>query len=274
MTAPSTSPPLGAPAVTAPSGTISRAQIAPDARELRSVFVVAATVIVAHVFNAGPLLFERWLPTTLSTATPQQTLFVVAASFFPWLLGQLVLSFAFSRRWLPRAHERLLEPSVIASWVTLAGAAGVALFLGRAELWPWAWASTAPETGVLITQFVTSQHYLALGLWFVCACLIVPLITELFFRYALIEYLILRGVTWLKAVVISAVLFGATYLMAVFSAPVPSLQQAGIATVLGVVLGTIAVRGRRGRGLGLALIAHGTFVAFELGVLIRSLPTG
>jgi hypothetical protein len=274
MTAPSTSPPLGAPAVTAPSGTISRAQFGPDARELRSVFAVAATVVVAHVLNLGPLLFDRWLPTSLASATPQETLFVVAASFFPWLLGQVVLTFAFSRRWLPRAHERLLEPSVIASWVTLAGAAGVALLLGRAELWPWAWASTAPQTGVLITQLVTNEQYLALGLWFICACLIVPLITELLFRFAIIEYLTQRGITWLKAVAISAVLFGATYLFTVFAAPGASLQQAGIATVLGVVLGIIAVRGRRGRGLGLALIAHGTFVAFELGVLIRSLPTG
>ncbi len=253
---------------------MSRAHAGPDARELRSVFAVAATVVVAHVLSLGPLLLDRWLPATLAGATPQETLFVVAASFFPWLLGQLVLTFAFTRRWLPRAHERLLEPSVIASWVTLAASAGVALLLGRAELWPWAWASTAPQTGVLITQFVASEHYLALGLWFICACLIVPLITELFFRFAVVEYLLQRGLVWFKAVAISGVLFGATYLTAVIASPIPSLQRAGIATVLGMVLGIIAIRGKRGRGLGLALIAHGTFVAFELGVLIRSLPTG
>jgi hypothetical protein len=258
----------------APAGPISRVQVGPDARELRSVFAVAATVIVAHLLSLGPLLLDRWLPATLASATPQETLFVVAANFFPWLLGQLVLTFAFTRRWLPRAHERLLEPSVIASWVTLAGAAGVALLLGRAELWPWAWASTAPQTSVLITQFVASEHYLALGLWFICACLIVPLITELFFRFAVVEYLLQRGVVWFKAAAISGLLFGATYLTAAFAAPIPALQRAGIATVLGIVLGIIAIRGRRGRGLGLALIAHGTFVAFELGVLIRSLPTG
>ncbi len=252
----------------------SRSLIAPDARELWSVAVAGMVLVVAHLADAGPRLLAPWLPETLAASTPVEGLAIVTARFFPWLLALVVLTVPFSLHWMPRMAQRLLEPSLVAGWVTLFGAAGTALLLGRYGLWPWSWATTVPETGTLLTRFMLAEQYVAVALWLVLACLLVPLLVELFFRFALIEFLRRRGTPVWIAVLGSAVAFGLTRLTAWTASPGPAMQQAAIATLLGVVLGTIAVRGRRGRGLGLTVIAHGTFIACELGVLLRALTAG
>ena len=274
MTVVNSSPPLGTRTITSSTPSTSPAALAPDPRELWSIAAVAALVAVVQFAHLGPQLLSPWLPLSPDNASTAQSIVLVAARFCGWLLGAIALSLVFSLRFTPRAHQRLLEPSLIASWVTLAAAVAVALTLNRVGAWPWTWASTVPDVAVAISALAMHEHYLAIGLWLVCACLIVPLLTELFFRHVVIESLQRQGVSSVLAVAISSVCFAATYIATWPWVAAASLQHAGVALVLGAVLGTLAVRGKRGRGLGLAIIAHGTFVATELGVLIRSLPTG
>jgi len=274
MTVVNTTPPLGAPTTTSSAVSTAPNVSAPDSRELSSIAVVTALVAAAQLTDFGPWVLASWLPGSLAAVTPMQSLALVCARFGGWLLGAIALSIVFSLRWTPRLHQRLLEPSLIASWVTLAAAVAVALTLNRFGAWPWTWASTAPDIAVAISAFANNQHYLAIGLWLVCACLIVPLLTELFFRHAVIEFLRRQGVSSALAVAIASVTFAASYIATWPWVAGAVLQHAGVTLVLGAVLGTLAVRGKRGRGLGLAIIAHGAFVATELGVLVRSLPTG
>ena len=141
--------------------------------------------------------------------------------------------------------------------------------------WPWEWASTTPETASLLTRFMLAGDYVAVALWLVGACLLVPIVLELVFRFALLEFLEQRGQSHHggRGDVVVALRRHRT------SCPCAPPRarhctHAAVATVLGALLGIVAVRGRRGRGLGLAIIAHGSFVAVQLAVLIRALPTG
>jgi len=274
MTVLHTSPPLGAPTITSSAMPTAPDVLAPDSRELGSIAAVAVLVAAAQLADIGPRVLTMWLPESLAAVTPAQSVALVAARFGGWLLGAIALSIVFSLRWTPRAHQRLLEPSLIASWVTLATAVAVALTVNRVGAWPWTWASTAPDVAVAISALAKTEQYLAIALWLVCACLIVPLLTELIFRHAVIEFLRRQRVSSVLAVAISSVTFAVTYATAWPFVAGAALQHAGLALVLGAVLGTLSVRGKRGRGLGLAIIAHGAFVATELGVLVRSLPTG
>ncbi len=259
---------------TSPDTLVESSNLAPDARELVCVASIATIVAIAQLFEFGPRLLAPWLPTSNSSATAVQALVLVAARFGGWLLGAFALSIVFSLRWMPRAHQRLLEPSLIASWVTLAAAVLTALALNRIGAWPWTWASSSPDVAVTLTALARSDHYLAIGLWLVCACLIVPLLVELFFRHAMIEFLRSRGFSSVLSVAISAAAFATTFLVTWPRVADAALQHAGVALVLGIALGTLAVRGKRGRGLGLAIIAHGAFVATELGVLVRAFASG
>lgn len=274
MTVVNTSPPLGAPTLTSSAFSAAPDLLAPDARELWSIAAVAALVMAGQLADIGPKLLSTWLPESLAVVSPVQSLALVASRFGGWLLGALAVSVVFSLRWAPRAHQRLLEPSLIASWVTLAAAVAVALALNGIGAWPWFWASTSPDIAVVISALARDEHYLAIGLWLVCACLVVPLLLELVFRHAVIEALKRRGISAGLSVLVSSACFSLLYLTGWPLVADASLQHAGVALLLGAILGTMAVRGNRGRGLGLAIIAHGAFVATELGVLVGSLSTG
>jgi hypothetical protein len=93
---------------------------------------------------------------------------------------------------------------------------------------------------------------------------LVPLLLELFFRFAAIEWLRSRGVAVNMAVVICAVAFGAVSLLGLAVDTGAALRHAAFSTLFGLVLGALVVRGKRGRGLGLAIIAHGAFASVEL----------
>jgi hypothetical protein len=144
----------------------------------------------------------------------------------------------------------------------------VALLLGRSGIFPWRWASTTPEVATLLTTLVVSDQVAAVALYVVLACVLVPLLTELFFRYGAIEWLRSRGLSAPTAVAVAAVAYGATFLSGLSANSDAALRHAGFGVLFGLVLGLLAVKGRRGRGLGLAIIAHGAFVAVELAVLL------
>lgn len=264
MSATPTTPPFEAPSVTRPTSPLAQLLPAPDARELRSLAIGGALVALTAAVDVGSLVLAPWLPESVENLSTQDSVFIVVARFFPWILGLIALAVPFSLRWMPRAHQRLVEPSLIAAWVTLFAAGAVAVALGRYGLWPWRWASTTPEVASLLSNFAGQQHTAAVVLWVVFSCLLVPLLLELFFRFAALEWLKSRGLTANIAVVITAVAFGSIALLGLTVDTGAALRHAAWSTLLGLVLGAIVVRGRRGRGLGLAIIAHGAFAAVEL----------
>lgn len=274
MTVAPTTPPFPAPAVLRAELPPSEHTAAPDARELLWVAAAAAVVLATSLLNVGETVLARWTPVSAAMnasaadAALSDALLVVGARFLPWILGLLVLTVPFSLRWMPRAYQRLLEPSLVSAWTALFAGAGAAFLLGRYELWPWRWASTQPETATLLSRFMQDEHFAAVGLWAVLACLLVPMLYELFFRFAAIEWLRGRGLSTMMAVSVAALLFGAVPLLGYAAAPDAALRHAAFCTLFGLVLGTLAMRGKRGRGLALAIFAHGAFVATELAMLL------
>ncbi len=275
MTAPLPSPPLGASTVRSPGTLRDRTSKPPDARELRGLALTALVVAVAHLTKLGERLHAELLPAAATTdASHAGSLAVVVALFMPWLLGLGVVSVLFGARWLPRATQRLLEPSLIAAWVSVAIGAGLAWIAGRVGLWPWTWASTAPETATLLARFARGDQWVAVGAWITATCLLVPLLSELLFRLALLEWLLTRGVGAARAVATTAVAFGAMWLIAGWSAsPDAAVRHALVALLAGIALGVTALRGKRGRGLGFCVLAHGAWMATEHWMLLRALLT-
>ncbi len=277
MTATPTTPPVPAPAVLRAELPPSEDTAAPDARELLWVGASAAVALVASLLNVGETVLARWMPAAAAmnagaaeaaSASLSNALLVVGARFLPWILGLIVLTVPFSLRWMPRAYQRMLEPSLISAWTALFAGAGAAFLLGRYALWPWRWASTEPETATLLSRFMQDEQFAAVGLWAVLACLLVPMLYELFFRFATIEWLRGRGLSATMAVGVAALLFGAVPLLGYAAAPDAALRHAAFCTLFGLVLGALAVRGKRGRGLALAIFAHGAFAATELAMLL------
>lgn len=275
MTAPSSSSSLDATALDPRTEAVVRGAMPPDARELGSLAATAAVVAIAHAADAGERLLADRLPTVWTDATTVDALLVVAVQFMPWLLGLVVLSALYALGWLPRAHERLLEPSLIASWIAVFVGAGAAWVAGSFGLWPWTWTSTSPETATQLARFVSGEQWIALGAWLALACVLVPLLSELFFRLALLEWLHARGSSPMVAIGLSAATFGVVWLAAGWSAsPDAALRHALVAAVAGVALGVTAVRGSRGRGLGLCVVAYGAWLGTEHWMLLRALLTG
>ncbi len=264
MSATPTTPPFEAPSVTRPTSPLAQVLPAPDARELRSLAIGAGLVMLASAIDIGALVMQPWLPASTAALSTQDAVLIVVARFFPWIVGLIALAIPFSLRWMPRAHQRLVEPSLIAAWVTLFAAVAVAVVLGRYGLWPWRWASTNPEIASLLSNLAAQQHTAAVVLWVVMSCLLVPLLLELFFRFAALEWLKSRGVSINMAVVITAIAFGTISLLGLTVDTGAALRHAAFSTLFGLVLGAIVVRGKRGRGLGLAIIAHGAFAGVEL----------
>ncbi len=249
----------------------TNASLPPDARELATIGGAAVLGLAAWSSALGTQVFARWLPTSIAEATSSSATLVVVARFLPWLITLAVLSLAYAVRWLPRAHQRLLEPSLVSAWAAVIVAGGIAYGLGTLEVWPWTWASTTPDVATVLTQFVVAEQYIALTAWLVAACLLVPIVLELVFRYALLEFLRDRGVRPWIAVTLSSLAFGATYLRDWSTAQDAAIRHALIASALGVLLALLVMRSRRGRGLGLAILAHASFAAVQLAVLLRAL---
>lgn len=245
-------------------------ELTPDGRELLCIAAAGAVSVGAVATNVGPRVLAQWLPIDLATATPAESVMLVAAQFFPWMLALAVLSIPFSLRWLPRVNARLLEPSLIAAWVTVACAAGVTYVLGTSGVWPWNWGAASAEAADVVSHLFATEQFVPLGLWLVGACLLVPIVLELLFRFALLEFLRQRGLSDARAIGVSALAFGAFSLRFWVSPDASALQQVAVAAGLGAVLGAMVVYARRGRGLGLAILAHGTFAAVQLAVLLRS----
>ena len=277
MTAASTTPPVPSPALQRADLPPSDDTAVPDSRELQWVGASAAVVLLASVLNLGEVALARLLPVaaTMNAAAAESadaslidSLLLVGARFLPWVLGLIVLTVPFSLRWMPRAYQRMLEPSLVSAWTAIFAGAGAAFLLGQYALWPWRWASTEPETSTLLSGFMRDEQFAAVGLWAVLACLLVPMLYELFFRFAAIEWLRLRGLSTTISVTVAALLFGAVPLLGYATSPDAAIRHAAFCTLFGLVLGALAVRGKRGRGLALAIFAHGAFAATELAMLL------
>lgn len=275
MTLPSPTPSFEAPIVAAPSRRPTREIPAPERRELVGLGVAAGVVALGQALSIGGRLLGGTLSTDPAQLAPGDGLLVVAVRAMPWLLGLVVISALFALRRLPRAHQRLLEPSLIAGWVTVAASGASVLLLGRYGVWPWTWATTSPETASLLARFLEQQQFLAFSALVAVICLLVPLLSELFFRFALLEGLRARGQSTGLAIALSALAYGLFWFVLGWrAAPGAALQQAAVAALAGAVLGTIAVRGLRGRGLGLCVLAHIAWMAADTYMLLRTLPTG
>lgn len=239
--------------------------------------------MLSYATALGPLLLQPWLQQSSGSGTLLSSLAAVSARFFPWLIGAVLLTAAFSLRWLPRVHRRLLEPSLIAAWIAAACGAVMAFGLNRVGIWSWTWSTVSPDVASSLSLLLSRGHYVAIGLWLVCACLVSPLLIELFFRHALLEQLRQSGMSTLFAVLLTSVAFAAAYLGIWILIPGGGSLHSDAGTLIrlalllllfGVILGTVAAVGKRGRGLALAVIAHATFVTCELGTLLRSLAAG
>ncbi|MCU0616580.1 MAG: CPBP family intramembrane metalloprotease [Gemmatimonadaceae bacterium] len=267
-------PPLDAP----PSPTVRRpttaAAPAPEHREVLALGALGAVVALAHLASLG----ERLIGPVLTRDTPAVSsagaaALVVVANSLPWLLGVIGLGAVYGLRLMPRAHQRLVEPSLIAGWVSVVVGGAGAWVLGRLGVWPWTWTTTAPETATLLTRFAVDAHVAAAGLQLVVICLMIPLLSELVFRHALLERLRAAGHPTWRAIALSSVAFGLWWLAAGWSAsPAAAAQQALIATLAGAALGVVAVYARRGRGLGLCVLAHMAWMSADSYALVRSLP--
>lgn len=250
-----------------PGGDVS---LPPDRRELLCLAAAATLGVTAALTGLGPRLLATWVPTPVDAASPAYAALGVIARFFPWLVALGTISVAYTGRWMPRMHQRLLEPSLLAAWLTAAVAGGLSYALGVTGAWPWTWASTSPDTLSIVTQFVVTRSYLSLALWGVGAVLLVPIVLELVFRYGLLEFLRRRGVGDGVAIALSSIAFGATFLAPWATAPAAALRHALLATVLGAALGVLVIRAKRGGGLGLVILAHVAFAAVPLAVLVMS----
>jgi hypothetical protein len=273
----SVTPPL--PPLDAPSTPTVRRQSAavappPERREVLALGALGATVALAHLASLG----ERLIGPVLTQGTPAVSsagaaTLVVVANTLPWLLGVIGLGALYGLRLMPRAHQRLVEPSLIAGWVSVVAGGASAWLLGRLGAWPWTWTTTAPETATLLTRFAVDTHYVAAGLQLIVLCLMIPLLSELVFRHALLEQLRASGHPTWRAIALSSLAFGLWWLVAGWSAsPAAAAQQALIATVAGAALGVVAVHARRGRGLGLCVLAHMAWMSADSYALVRSLP--
>ena len=270
-------PPVDPPARVTGAQTATRrvvTDLPPDSRELACVAFSGVVAVTAVATGAGQRALATWLPSDLATATPAEVVVLVVAQFFPWLLALAVLSVPFALRWLPRVNARLLEPSLIAAWVTVALAAGTTWLLGTSGIWSWSWGATTAGAADAVTHLYRTEQFVPLGLWLVGACLLVPIVLELLFRFALLEFLRQRGLADGVAIAVSALAFGAFSLRFWASPGASVLQQIAVASVLGAILGAVVVYARSGRGLGLVILAHGSFVAVQLAVLLRSVSTG
>jgi len=275
MTDPSSASPIARRAVSTATAEYGPNLMAPDAREIGGLAVAAATVALAYAASVGERLATPWLTTAGGEPVQADALLLVAARFAPWLLGLAVVSTLFTMRWLPRMQQRLLEPSVVASWVTALAAAGAAWLATSSGLWPATWLTTTPATATLLARFWSADHLLAVGAWLVMSCLLVPLLSELFLRHALLSWLQARGLATWMAVACTAVVFGLGWFVAgVQASPDAALRHGLVAFLGGLALGTLAVRGSRGRGLGLCVVAHGSWMATEAWLLLRTLPPG
>jgi len=275
MTDPTSHPPIAARVTRAAATSDEPDLLAPDARELGGVAVAAVVVGVAHLTGLAERLAAPWLGVSGSHAAQTDALLLVAARFAPWLLGLSIVSVLFALRWLPRMQQRVLEPSLVASWVTVLAATGTAWLAMRSGIWPMTWMTTTPESATLLGRFWAADQLLAVGAWLTISCLLVPLLSELFLRHAMLSWLQGRGLSTWSAVACTAVLFGGAWFLAgVRAAPDAALRHGLVAFVGGLALGALAVGGSRGRGLGLCVVAHGAWMATEAWLLLRGLPTG
>lgn len=274
MTDPMSSPPLARRAIRTGADD-GPDLLAPDARERGGLAVAAGAVGLAHVVGLGERLAAPWTTSGGSDLAQVDALMLVAARFAPWLLGLAIVSVLFALRWLPRMQQRVLEPSLVAAWVTVIAAGGTAWLAMQSGVWPLTWLTTAPESATLLGRFWAAEQMLAVAAWLAMSCLLVPLMSELFLRHALLSWLQSRGVSAWAAVGGTAVVFGVAWFVAgVQAAPDAALRHGLVATVGGLALGTLAVRGARGRGLGLCVVAHGAWMATEAWLLLRGLPAG
>lgn len=274
MSAPVPLPPLDAPPTPIARRRPPAPGVGPDRRETLGLAAVGGLVAMAHLASLGERLVG---PLVRSPAAEPpdatQALLVAVARTLPWLLGVVGLGALFALRWMPRAHQRLVEPSLIAGWVSFVAGAGTCWLLGRAGVWPWTWTTTSPETASLLTRFVGAEQVVPVALLVLVLCLVIPLLSELVFRHALLEGLRARGHPAWRAVLLSAVAFGALWLLAGWSAsPSAALRQALVATLAGLALGAVAVRSPRGRGLGLCVLAHMAWMSADTWALVRTLP--
>lgn len=276
MTDPTSSPPIAARAVrTASASDGPVVLLPPDAREIGGLALAAVSVVIAHAASLGERVAAPWLGSAPDGATETQALLLVAAHFAPWLLGLAIVSVLFALRWVPRMHQRVLEPSLIAAWVTVMASAGVAWLAMRYGVWSPTWLTTSPETATQLGRFWAADQRLAVGVWLAMSCLLVPLLSELFLRHALLSWLQGKGLPTWGAVACSAAVFGLAWFVAgVRAEPGTALQHGLVAGIGGLALGTLAVRGARGRGLGLAVLAFGAWMATEAWLLLRGLTTG
>jgi hypothetical protein len=276
MTDPTSSPPIAARAIrTASASDGPVVLLPPDTREIGGVALAAASVVIAHAASLGERVAAPWLSDSAGAATQTHALLLVAAHFAPWLIGLVIVSVLFALRWVPRMHQRVLEPSLIAAWVTVMASAGVAWLAMRYGVWPPTWLTTSPETATQLGRFWAADQTVAVGAWLAMSCLLVPLLSELFLRHALLWWLQGRGLPAWGAVACSAAVFGLAWFAAgVQAAPEAALRHGLVAGIGGLALGTLAVRGARGRGLGLAVLAFGAWMATEAWMLLRGLTTG
>jgi hypothetical protein len=275
MTDPTSHPPIAARATRAAVTADGPDLLAPDARELAGLAVAAAAVAVAHLLGLGERLAGPMLTAATREGAQADALLLVAVHFAPVLLGLAIVSVLFALRWLPRMQQRVLEPSLVAAWVTVIAAAGTAWLVMRSGVWPLTWLTTAPETATLLGRFWAADQMLAVVAWLTMSCLLVPLLSELFLRHALLSWLQGRGLPTWGAVACSAAMFGLVWFAAgVQAAPDAALRHGLVAGLGGLALGTLAVRGSRGRGLGLAVLAFGAWMATEAWLLLRGLPAG
>lgn len=278
MTAPVPLPPVDAPSPPEVRRRTSTVATAPDRRELLGLAALGGVIALAHATALGErivggALAGDGLVGTAATVPASEALLVVLARTFPWLLGVLGLGGLFAVRWMPRAHQRLVEPSLIAGWVSFVAGGALAWLLGRSGLWPWTWTTTSPETATLLARFIGADQGAAAVSLLLVLCLAVPLLSEVLFRHALLEGLRTRGHPTWRAVTLAALAFGLVWLLAGWSAaPSAALRQALVATLAGIALGTVAVRSPRGRGLGLCVIAHMGWMCADTWALLRTLP--
>lgn len=275
MTDPTSSPPVAARVARAISAADGPDLSAPDAREVGALAIAGAAVALAHLAGLGERIAASWITTAGSDTTQADALLLVAARFAPWLAGLAIVSLLFALRWLPRMQQRMLEPSLVAAWVTVIAAGGAGWLAMRSGVWPLTWLTTAPETATLLGRFWSADQMLAVALWLAMSCVLVPMLSELFLRHALLTWLMGRGLSAWSAIGCSAVVFGVAWFVAgVQAAPDAALRHALVASVGGVALGALAVHGSRGRGLGLCVVAHGAWMATEAWLLLRGLPAG
>ena len=271
MTAPSHTPSVTSRAVPDDPTDEALAALPFDRREVGAVLATSVAVAAAHLAD----LPARVLAAAQARAVPPDALLGMSAHLAPWLLGLLCLGAAYGAGWLPRTRQRLLEPSPIAAWTTVAIAGGSAWGLTTLGVWPVTWASTRPAVASLVTSAWTQQQWLAVTLWVAVSCLVAPLVLELVFRFALLDVLRRRTGSDALAVLVTAIAFAGVWLAAGWAAsPVAATRHALIAGLASVALGTLALRGTRGRGLGLCVMAHGAWMATEAWLLLRALPAG